>query len=63
MAETEEKNEAVTEKDNIVNSDVKYIENPLPLPKKHVNKTMDFDIKDGKDDFDIQISEKDDFDV
>ncbi len=36
------------------NSGVKYIENPLPLPKKHVNKTMDFD---------IEISENDDFDV
>ncbi len=44
-------------------SGVKYIENPLPLPKKHVNKTMAFDIDGGKDDFDIQISEKDDFDV
>lgn len=43
-----------TESVTVDNSGVKYIENPLPLPKKHVNKTMDFD---------IEISENDDFDV
>lgn len=41
---------------------VKYIENPLPLPKKHVKKTMNFKL-DEKDDFDIEIDEKDDFDI
>lgn len=51
--ETEPVCEAVTEED-AKNPAVNYIENPLPLPKKHVNKIMDFD---------IQISEKDDFDV
>lgn len=44
---------------------VKFIENPLPLPKKHVKKVLDFDyeIKDGMDDFDIDVADDDDFDV
>lgn len=42
---------------------VTYLENPLPVPKKHEKRTMDFDVEDQVDDFDIQIDEKDDFDV
>jgi len=44
---------------------VKLIENPLPLPKKHVKKVLDFDweLEEGKDDFDIEIDECDDFDI
>ncbi len=49
---------------------VELLENPLPLPKPHVKKEMDFkinDLSEGKeqehDDFDIPISENDDFDV
>ena len=46
---------------------INYLENPLPLPKKHVKKIMDFE-KDiveaaSKDDFDFAIGETDDFDV
>ncbi|MCM1136919.1 MAG: hypothetical protein NC400_15265, partial [Clostridium sp.] len=50
---------------------IKYIENPLPGPKKHVKREMDFDItefddlqdiKDGQDEFDVEIDENDDFD-
>lgn len=42
-----------------------YIENPLPLPKKHVPKTMDYrtELPPDKMDFDIDISEFDDFDI
>lgn len=41
-----------------------YIENPLPLPKKHVKKTMDYQTElFDKMDFDIDISESDDFDI
>lgn len=39
-----------------------YIENPLPLPKKHVKRVMEFKL-DEKDGFDIEIDEKDDFDI
>lgn len=44
---------------------VQLIENPLPLPKKHVKKIMDFDyeLQDGMDDFDIEVDENDDFDI
>jgi len=44
---------------------VQFIENPLPLPKKHVKKVMDFDyeIKDGMEDFDIEVAADDDFDL
>lgn len=41
---------------------INYIENPLPLPKKHVRRVMEFKL-DEKDDFDIEIDEKDDFDI
>lgn len=44
---------------------VQFIENPLPLPKKHVKKVMDFDyeVKDGMEDFDIEVAADDDFDL
>lgn len=42
-----------------------YIENPLPLPKKHVPKTMNYrtELSPDKMDFDIDIPEFDDFDI
>lgn len=44
---------------------VKLIDNPLPLPKKHVKKTMDYDISvdSREDDFDFDVAEDDDFDL
>ena len=43
----------------------RYIENPLPLPKKHVKKEMDYQYlveeKDMK--YDVNVSETDDFDL
>lgn len=44
--------------------EIKYIENPLPLPKKHVKKTMDYgyEIPEEQLVFDIEISDDDDFD-
>jgi len=44
---------------------VKFIENPLPLPKKHVKKVMDFDkeLEAGQEKFDIEVAEDDDFDI
>ncbi|MCM1426790.1 MAG: hypothetical protein NC118_09320, partial [Eubacterium sp.] len=43
----------------------RFIENPLPLPKKHEKRTMDYqyDITEDKMDFDIEVKENDDFDV
>lgn len=44
---------------------VKFIENPLPLPKKHEKKNMGFAIEpeESKMQFDIEIAEEDDFDI
>lgn len=45
---------------------IKFLENPLPLPKPHVSKTMDysFGMEADRDlDFDIEIGEDDDFEV
>ncbi len=44
---------------------VQLIENPLPLPKKHVKKVMDFDreLDEESDDFDVDVDENDDFDI
>ncbi len=44
---------------------VEYIENPLPLPKKHVRKTMDYAFIPEADQmkYDIAVSDTDDFDL
>lgn len=42
---------------------VKFLENPLPVPKKHVKKDMGFDLEDCKMGFDIEIDKNDDFDI
>lgn len=43
---------------------VQFIENPLPLPKKHVRKVMDFPIQPERSQmhYDIDVDSKDDFD-
>lgn len=42
---------------------INYIKNPLPLPKKHVKRTLDFKLDEKKDDFDVEINKGDDFDI
>lgn len=44
---------------------IKYIENPLPLPKKHEKRVMDYGLKveKDKDDFDVDVADDDDFDI
>ncbi|MBD5547334.1 MAG: hypothetical protein HDQ97_08040 [Lachnospiraceae bacterium] len=42
---------------------VQFLDNPLPVPKKHVRKDMEFDFDEVKMDFDIDIGENDDFDI
>lgn len=43
----------------------RFIENPLPLPKPHKRKVLDFDRNPGvgEEDFDYPVDEKDDFDI
>lgn len=44
---------------------IKFIDNPLPLPKKHIKKTMDYkiDVMENMMCFDIEPKEKDDYDI
>ena len=44
---------------------IEYIENPLPLPKKHVRKTMDYAFVPEADQmkYDIAVSDSDDYDL
>ncbi len=57
----EEKAEREMEKE--AEEKINYIKNPLPLPKKHVKRTLDFKLDERKDDFDFEINEGDDFDI
>ena len=43
----------------------RFIENPLPLPKKHVKREMDYEYPVPEEDmkFDIEVDETDDFDI
>lgn len=58
--EPEVKTEAATEA-----KPVHFIENPLPVPKKHVPKTMDYDLEpeESKMFFDVWVTNNDDFDI
>ena len=41
----------------------RFIENPLPLPKKHVKRTMDYDYEIAEEDmhYDVETAAEDDF--
>lgn len=43
----------------------RFIENPLPLPKKHVKKEMDYQyqVEEKNMKYDVEVSEHDDFDI
>ena len=53
----------VVEDDKI--KQIEFIENPLPVPKKHVHKTMDYAFipEESQMKYDIQVSENDDYDL
>ena len=60
-----EKN-VVSEKDAAeAEGQVRFLENPLPLPKKHVKRVMDYSLSSvsQEDDFDYPVAEDDDFDI
>lgn len=43
---------------------IKYLDNPLPLPKKHVKRVLDYAVQVSvEDDFDYPLREGDDFDI
>lgn len=43
-------------------STVQFIENPLPVPKKHVPKVLDYKLGDNVGDYDYPVADDDDFD-
>lgn len=64
MASEPLSSEAAITEEVVPERGIKYIENPLPLPKKHVKKTMDYGYEVAEDqmEFDVEIAEDDDFD-
>ena len=47
------------------NKEIKFLDNPLPVPKKHVKKSIDYAFEPEADmmNYDIEISADDDFDI
>lgn len=60
--ETEEVPEETEETEQETHNGVQWIENPLPVPKKHVSKVLDYKWNDVEADFDYPVAEDDDFD-
>ena len=62
---------SLVEAENEIKEDkpvIKLLDNPLPGPKKHVSKTLDYDLKDVdlvdvSMEYDVEISDDDDFDI
>ena len=50
---------------NMSVSDTQFIKNPLPVPKRHVKKEMDYDfpVSEDKMHYDIEIKPGDNFDI
>ena len=43
---------------------IHFLDNPLPVPKKHIPKTLDYRLQGEEDDqFDLEVTEEDDFDI
>lgn len=55
----------VEPKEKPASAPTRFIENPLPLPKKHEKREVDYKIKGGKteDDYDYFVADDDDFDI
>jgi len=62
---SEVKADAQKEMDSEMLEKTRYIENPLPLPKKHVKRVMDFTFTPEEDmmKYDIEVSDSDNFDI
>ncbi len=63
-AKIEKINETAEEPEVLEKEKTRFIENPLPLPKKHVKREMDYDFEISESDmhYQIDIPEGDDFD-
>ncbi len=54
-----------TKEEETTSAPVQFIENPLPLPKKHVRKEMDYqyEVPQDKMNYDVAVDDTDDFDI
>lgn len=60
----EQRSDCSTESEGGEKKKIHYLENPLPLPKKHVKRVLDYALQvSGEDDFDFPVGEDDDFDL
>lgn len=52
-------------KESEVEEKPRYLENPLPLPKKHVRRQMDYqyEVKEDEMSYDVEVKADDDFDI
>lgn len=59
-----EEREAGTEEQPEKERKIEFLENPLPLPKKHEKRVMDYKLDSDKDlgGYDIYVADDDDFD-
>ena len=67
VAEPVMEQESVTEQEAVTEQEppVVFIENPLPLPKKHVKKRLDFAIEPSEEqmEYDLEVDENDTYDL
>ncbi len=62
--ETDDMPKDIAEETPVERRQIQFIENPLPLPKKHEKKVLDFDVSltDETSDYDVAVADDDDFD-
>lgn len=60
-AESQAETETAREED--AGTKPRLLDNPLPLPRKHVPRTMDYRITETDSDYDIAVDDNDDFDI
>ena len=60
-----EKNKETEVVEEDLNKKIEFIENPLPVPKKHIRKTMDYAFvpEESLMKYDIHVSDNDDYDI
>lgn len=60
-----EKNKETEVVEEDLNKKIEFIENPLPVPKKHIRKTMDYAFvpEESQMKYDIHVSDNDDYDI
>ncbi len=65
VSQTTAVNSSVEPAAQVPEKKINYIENPLPLPKKHIKRTMGYrlDVPEEAMKYDIEVSDNDDFDL